>query len=442
MSTLRSLPILIYLSILPISADTVVLNTGDSLTGKVQSMDSSVVRLDYPFAKAPLALKSSALKACIFEENTDQATETHTTSVTLVSGDKLAGNILNMNKDTLTLENTSIGHISIPRNTISSMILNLSNSKPVYTGPQNRKEWSESDEWSYEDGALISNGNGYIYSDLRLPDDFILKFTCSWEGSPQMKIHFCDPGLSAGTSADRYTFSINRSGMDLKRENSKGSGARYNTIAEIPRRMDKLKEKTVDIEFRVDRTKGVTFIFINGRPEGMHTDLFGDGPPRGSGVTIHSASNASAANHVSNIEVLTWDAVGAHQRNEKRSTIDKDSVIDSEGQLFTGDIESIRPEDGKLTVFLDSPFSRNGKTMPIPAKYLSTIFLALDTAPEDIIQKDEKFTLSLQENGILSVPSLTLTPETAEFTHPELGQLSLKRSSIRSITLAPEKEND
>jgi len=417
MSLIHRIATFTLLSLLPLVADEIILSTGETLTGTVQNIeDSGIVQLDYPFAKAPLALKPSALSACIFEGADIPRTDRHTSAITLISGDKIAGNILSLDQNTLILENSAVGKMNVPRNTISSMAFNLSNSLPIYNGPKNRDEWSESDEWSYEDGALVSNGSSSIYSDVKLPDDFIIRFKCSWESSPQMKVHFCDPGVPLGTHSDRYTFSINRSGIDLKRENSKGQGARYNTIAEIPKRMDRLKEKSVDIEFRVDRTKGVIFIFINGRSEGMHTDPFGKGPPTGTGLTIQSASNASATN--------------------------KDSVIDVEGQLFTGTIKTIREVNKKLTIFLDNPFSRDGKVMSIPAKYLSIAFLALDTPLEETIQKNEKFTLSLHENGLLNVSEIQLTPESAEVIHAELGKITIQRKALRSITLAPQEKND
>lgn len=427
-----------------LQADEVLLTTGDTLTGTIKSMErDGILELDYPFAKAPLAIKADAFHSVTLSSAESIPAVTHKNAIGLVSGDTVAGNILSLSHESLIFENTSMGRIQVPRTAVSSLSFNLSSSQRVYSGPGMRSDWTESDEWVLEDQALISHGAGGIYSDIGLPDDFILRFNYEWEGFPQVNIFFCDPGGDQNSPRDRFRFTITRSGMTLLRESTQGNGLRHNKMAEIYRRMDLLEEKQIGIELRVDRTKRVIFLNINGEEEGMFSDVGGEAAPRGSGMTIHSSSGSGASNFISDIEVLSWDALGSHQRQEKRSSIDKDSLVDSDGQLYTGTIQRIAEEDGRQVVFLDSPFARNGQVMRIPSEHISMLFLALETPPDEHPETDSShYVLSLHEKGTLRTPEVTITPETATVTHPELGPLTIQRRAIRSITFKATDPND
>ncbi len=419
---------------IPLHADDLTLAGGTShLTGTVRSINGTgLVELASPLSPEPLLLKGGMVDKVEFS-NTDAAQEPPSALIELANGDTLAVSLDGLDAQALTVTSPEAGRLQIPRAALSSAQLGIRRIKTIYSGPKRLDEWADGEadtkNWEFKDGGLIASGPATASKDIGLPQQFILRFTLTWEEkkAPNFQVHFADPLRAKGELCDRYYLQFGGAGLEMKREAA--TGKRYNTIIQLNRTPNQYPDHRIQVEIRVDRIGARIQLFINGEPEGEIADPITP-IPDGSGITLTSNTSNGNSQEIRDIEVLEFDDSRVRHHAEERGNPENDSLISREDDRWGGRLIDIHRAGGESVFRFKSDFQE--APLEIPEADVSTIFFAA----RDRVKPDDRqppFVLKLRGNGSIQVESCHFTEDTVTAAHPLLGPLTLRRDGILSM---------
>lgn len=410
-------------------ADEVTLEGEARLEGKVTAIgEGGATSLDSPLSAEPLALRAGSVRKVVFADTEEAATQ-GSTRVKLKSGDVIPCELKSLDADSLTVVTGFSNDLKIPRTALSSLELGIIAQKPIYSDAKDLSGWNTT-AWKFKDDSFVAGSSGSMSRKFELPDQFILHFRLSWKGQPNLRVFFSDPLETGGSQIDRYFMQFNNAGFALQRQNS--TGRTYIPFVNLARRPDSFQDSQIEIEVRVDRTQSMVWLYLDGNLEGRFNDPAA--APKGGGIVIESNAGNDSEQHISDFRLMAWDATGDRHRTEERGDKKSDSLIDSEGDRYSGHLESLSlGADSQATLMFKSPLLE--KVMSIPAKRVSTVFFADGPAPADATPAS--LLLKLRDGGRIRVDQCTFSGDNLQVRHPVLGQLPMKRSSILSIEQAP-----
>lgn len=405
------------------------------LSGEVTSMDADgTIELVSPFSAKPMKIRGDKAIRVDFGA---VKTGSHVSDqkVELSNGDVLPVRVNVLANDLLSVESEDLGQISIPREILSSIQLGIFPKRVIYSGPTDFTGWIREKEgsqnWTIDGDQFVAEGLGMISKDVGLPEKFIIKFSFAWNNYPNFQFRFADPQDGLKESADRYIFQIVGSGLGIFREST---GGKANVpIVFLNRTSERQRENQMDIEIRMDRSRGKIQLLIDGEMEGGFTDPI-PGIPSGTGISLVSKAPRESSQRVGKIEILEWDDRGDRHRSEERGDGKSDSLIGRNGERLGGMLTGIR-KDGETSVYLfKSDFQKD--IMELPEEEVSTLFLSGQSEPE---QKDVSggYVLSLRGGGEISVSSCAFGDGKVRVVHPLLGSLEIDRAGITSLERRP-----
>ncbi len=430
-SKLRRLGILALLaSSSPSPADELTLNGEAHLAGTVTAIsENGGVRLQSPLSAEPLQLRPGSLKKITFAES-PETPSSGTTRVKLHSGDILPCELKSLDGETLKVGTSFSAELGIPRSAISSLELGILAEKPLYAGTDGMEGW-KTNAWKFKDGTFSSFSTGPLSRAFELPDQYIIRFRLSWKNMPNIRICFADPLDPQQKAPNRYFMQFNSSGFSLHRESS--TGRHFLPFTTLSRRPDSFNNSQMDVEVRVDRTQSMVWLYLDGNLEGRFTDA--PPAPKTGGISFESNTGNESEHRISDLRILSWDATGDRHRTEDRGDRKSDSLIDAQGDRYSGRLESLTLEpNSEASLVFKSPLLE--KPIVIPAKKVSTVFFAEAKATEDKA-KVMPLILTMRDGGTLKIASCTFSGDNLQVNHPLLGPLTLKRSSLLSIEQAP-----
>jgi hypothetical protein len=433
-------PLALCCLVLPAAAraDEVTLDGGkDRLSGAVRSIDESgVIALESPLAAEPLRLKSSAVEKIRFS-TTAAAAQNPTALVELTNGDLLPADIEAMDEEKLTVVSPQAGRLEIPRAALKSMQLGVSSEQMIYQGPRSLEEWTtpggEIKNWTFNQNALVANGQAQAAMRLELPQQFTLRFTLVWQPrqQPNFQVFFADPLMEKGVASDRYYLQFGGAGLEVKREAAEGK--RYHTILLLNRTPDQFPANRLGVELRVDRKSSRLQLFLNGEPEGAFADPIA-APPAGSGIAFTSNAAAGISQEIREIEVRELDADRHKHRTEERGDPEHDSLISRDDDRWTGRLLDIRETPAGRVLRFQGKFQQ--EPLEIAASEVSTVFFAAAKPAEQAAAKPG-FILRLHGGGALRLASSRFEDGIVSASHPLLGELKLRREGLASIERGP-----
>lgn len=418
-------------------ADQITLSGEGRLSGTVSSInDEGVVSLESPLAAEPILLRAEAVRKVTFSEP-ETVEKLPTSRLELVNGDMLPVSVESLDENEIQVVSPVVGKLTVPRASLKSLLLGIHPSKVLYAGPKSdgdfKAEGAQAANWSFDDGYLSVEGQGRVTRNTHLPKQFALKFTIDWHHMPQFQFYFADPLTPQHQAADRYYFQFNPSGVEIKRESTKGR--RYTSITgPLNRRPDRYLENRLKVEIRVDRENAMLYLFLNDEPEGRFKDPL-EGVPMGGGLSIVSSAGNDTETRVSHIQVLEWDHDGDRHRTENRGDPADDALIERRGDRFGGRLLSIRQAPGGPVFSFKSDFQ--DAPIELPESEISAIFFRQDgAAPE---AGGNPFALRMRGDGLLRVTSCSFPGDRIEAVHPLLGALVFSKNGVSALERIPEK---
>lgn len=412
-------------------ADDLTLADDARLTGTVRSInEAGVVELASVLSPEPLLLRAGAVGKVEFSAP-ESVPNPPGTLIELTNGDLLPATIENLDDKNLTVTTADAGRMVIPRVALKSMQLGVHKRRVIYSGPKNLEEWTRDGEgsrnWAFANKSLVANGPARASRNFEAPQQFILRFTLKWQGSPNFKIFFADPLTPKVDPVDRYYLQFNGAGLEIKRESTQGQA--FQTVIIPPATPEQFPENQVDVEIRVDRKTSRLHLFLNGEPEGAGVDPVAK-PPMGNGVTFVNNSPVGMTQEIRGIEVIEFDNTRTRHRAEDRGDPRTDSLISRDEDRWGGHLTGIRQGPDGVVFSFKSDFQE--EPLELAEADVSTIFFAKpeqEAAPAQV----HPFVLRLRGEGSLRVSSCTFSGDTISARHPLLGALTISRAGVSAL---------
>jgi hypothetical protein len=414
-----------------VGAAEISFNGENKITGELMAMDQDgMVTLKTPHANEPIRLVSDKISRINFG-NSPEKNEMPKQSVTLINGDSFPAEILSLDDKILKIKSPSLGELDIRREMIGSLDIGMLSRKAIYNGPKQISEWTNSvdevSEWKVENGILINQGSGQIYRDVKLPENYSVRFKLAWEKSPNFLFYFSDPMDYTGKIVNRYFLQFGRAGIGIKREST--GKQRYPQIADIKKLPQEFVDNEMWLEVRVNRKAGKIDLYINDLLQGRYEDK-NSIIPTGSGIAFKCYDAAEDNSlKISEIYVSEWDDRGDKHRTEDRGNIKEDAVIGRNGERFGGRMLSITDGKAGKAYRFKSTFQEN--PIDLPDAEVSTVYFAVaqNTNPKEF----KGMNLFLQGSGNVQVSKCELNDSMIRITHPLLGDLQLNRTAVSHL---------
>lgn len=429
---MRPLPLLLAAIFLPATLacgdDQVSLAGGGQLRGTINDLSAEGAITMLPrVASGPIVIPRDAINMVKFAETAPEP-EAHPSLVRLRNGDSLPCEVLALDSANLRIRTWYSGEHTIPRTAVAAMFLGMRPERPVFSGPDDLANWSENSGWRLEDNALVCADRGTIRRDLKLPENYILKFRLAWEGPPNIVIDFAETtGKPKGP--DYYRFTLNPGGADLKRSKAgnRFTPSLYNS-GPVP---TLIAAGEAEFEFRVNRQAREVHVFIDGRWAKRAIDASSPELPTGTGITIQCQGNNQGQQMIKNIEVFEWDAMSQSHREEGPGAGNSDSIINSDNERFSGTLREIAGTGPKASVVLENPHFAEGR-MTIPRTAVSAVYL---TGPEPSLPEGKSMSLRLRSSGLLTLKDSKFADKFLVCEHPLIGAMRIDRRALDSLSI-------
>jgi hypothetical protein len=407
--------------------DQVTLNDGSMLRGAVSDLSAEgAISLTPEVASGKVIIPRAAINSVKFAQAQAEP-ETHASMITLRNGDSLPCEVLGLDASQVRIRTWFSGEHSIPRAAVASLSLGVRPQRQVYTGPDDIATWVENVGWRFEDNALVANERGLIRRDIQLPANYILRFRLAWEGAPNFIVEFGEVAGKQKQSDDRYRFSVNGGGVELKRQRPGGRWAPpLFTSGPLPA-MQGAGE--AEFEFRVDSKSQEIHLYIDGRWVKRIIDRSSTALPPGTAITFQCMGNNQGPQQIKSLDVFEWDAMTQRHQNEGPGAGKEDSIITSDGERFGGQIREIAGSGAGATVLSENAHAPDG-VIRIALKNVTTIYFV---GPEPKLPAGESMTLQLRTKGLLTLKESRFDASSLICQHPLIGAMRIDRRALSSL---------
>lgn len=202
----------------PAGDDLILFDNGDVMHGIFGGIQDGLLweRNDID---RPIKFSIPAIRQVVFKGSSGVVMEKETSFITLVSGDRIPGEIVSLDDKSLVIKSSVVGDVTIPREHLESLSPNPFDGELFYSGPYNSNGWvildyrktekkdetetketkeknpkkeiiEETDKDEKESSAWIHSGASFysldnralVYPDANMPDIGRLKFKAEWKG--------------------------------------------------------------------------------------------------------------------------------------------------------------------------------------------------------------------------------------------------------------------
>jgi len=205
------------------SLDHLRFTNGDQLEGSFGGINASgKIFWERTDLAAPLELQREKVRQIVLRNARPVSPLTDPCHVTLINGDRIPGRVAAADEHEVTLETTSAGILTLPRDTIAAVSPNPFGGRLLYAGPFDDKGWNivhaenpaggvdpfapngpplppkkkkgaepEKPAWSHAGAAWYSRAGGdAITYDAGMPDRALLRFKLGWRARPTIAVAF------------------------------------------------------------------------------------------------------------------------------------------------------------------------------------------------------------------------------------------------------------
>jgi len=197
----------------PVGDDLILFNNGDLMHGEFAGIEETGLIWKRNDIERNIKFSTPSIKQIIFESSRRLKFNERSSFITLVSGDRIPGQIISLDDKNLSIKSPITGELSLPRNLIRAITPNPFDGEIHYLGPYNSDGWltletieeekkkdeAEADEKNAEEEApsktkpssWIHSGTSFfsqtqsplILADAMLPDSGRVRFNVSWKGT-------------------------------------------------------------------------------------------------------------------------------------------------------------------------------------------------------------------------------------------------------------------
>lgn len=447
---------------------------GDTLHGSFLGFDKDHTMLwKNSEATDPIQFSTKKTHRIVLNRGQGHKSVEQNSTITLVNGDIIPGNITSANDKTVTLATDHLGTLTIPRDAVAQIAPNPYGGKLIYYGPLSPKGWKtvsppapkkddekekeakealekigkdeakkeKETDWKHIASAWYAGTDKYRYlvrEDV-LPDKCRLSFKLAWRGSlySNIAIHadFAPPAYDgkedtrnnmAATVGHAYVISISTHSATLYSctfdETGKPSSTR---IDDAHVSLNLSGKEDADFEIRLDRPNKQILLYLNGQFK-TKWNLGDTYEGKGNALAFRNLRYSNAELRVSDIVVSKWN--GLKDSAQSMSTPERDVILLTNGvDRFSGTFNQLN--DGKVSF----QGTYNNK-LSIPSDEIQEIHFAssnLRKMPE--VDKDKSVYFYVHPYGRISgVPSVGEQGRT-KLISDILGEISLDTNYVNII---------
>ncbi|MEJ6581229.1 MAG: hypothetical protein QNL33_01460 [Akkermansiaceae bacterium] len=415
-----------------LATDLVTLKSGDVFTGEVMALSDGIITLDSPHSDTPLKVRNENLQRLKFGETSTDELPKNSQVLNLRNGDTMPGQIVGLSDTHVSFQTWFAGQLEIPRNQIESLFFGVTTQTTIYRGPKDLVDWDQGNEsrWEFDEGRLRSRDRGTIGKDFKLPANFIFSTRFTWINSPNLSIHLCSDSITSAGEAgsNSYLLYANSQGIQIRRVTPQENGRpQYKTLITYDAPLRDIKEQSVEIEVRIDRSGRMLQLSING--EALAPGFDPEAPPTGTHIVFESLSSGRRDIQIEDIHIQEWDTKTQRFRAEPRADEKSDTLTVDDGDRFSGKIVSYDPTSEDKGFVVTSPQSQQPIT--IPQENCSVMYFSKQ---ESTPESKGEYRLDLRSGGGLTLSEIKLGAQNLEANHPWLGQMTLDRRIMSSIS--------
>jgi hypothetical protein len=320
----------------PAGDDLILFDNGDVMHGIFGGIQDGLLweRKDID---RPIKFSIPAIRQVVFKGSSGVVMEKETSFITLASGDRIPGEIVSLDENSLVIKSSIVGDVKIPRKHIKSLSPNPFDGELFYSGPYNSNGWiildyrkaekkdqteaeatkadkpktevteekNKSSAWIHSGASFYSLDNrALVYPDANMPDIGRLKFKAEWKGRLNLTLalhsdftRVLPPEKKEGPDAE--------DAVKPKGENEKKPEANEESEELIPAQLQ--KEKLIDLR-ESNGFQSITWIDPSKR---THADMFGTGYT----MTLYSSYPNLSRNYFSEAGVARTQRMASVRSN-------------------------------------------------------------------------------------------------------------------------------
>ena len=320
----------------PAGDDLILFDNGDVMHGIFGGIQDGLLweRKDID---RPIKFSIPAIRQVVFKGSSGVVMEKETSFITLASGDRIPGEIVSLDENSLVIKSSIVGDVKIPRKHIKSLSPNPFDGELFYSGPYNSNGWiildyrkaekkdqteaeatkadkpktevteekNKSSAWIHSGASFYSLDNrALVYPDANMPDIGRLKFKAEWKGRLNLT-------LALHSDFTRVLPPEKKEGPDAedtvkpKGEDEKKPEANEESEELIPAQLQ--KEKLIDLREN-NGFQSITWIDPSKR---THADMFGTGYT----MTLYSSYPNLSRNYFSEAGVARTQRMASVRSN-------------------------------------------------------------------------------------------------------------------------------
>jgi len=410
-------------------ADVVKLVQDDALTGTISALNNEGVTITSTLTPTPIEIKADKITKITFDSQ-QEARHQHTEQVTLANGDILPCRVTSMDDDSLLISTWYAGKLLIPRHSIQSLQFGISTNQVIYQGTDAPTEWtSHKGQWSYSNSkGYTCQGVGTLARQLEQTENLHINFDLTWQSNPNFTFRFCAENNKAHTKQNAYEFTFNSAGINLRRVLKNQTPSPLTSIARKPHEISK---QQVNIDLLVNRALGEITLHIDGQMFGRWSD--NAEATEGNYIILNDGSNQANGFHINNLVISNWMGGSQPRYQEKLSQGKEDIMIDSEGEILSGQLKSISQTKANNRIIHLKP--RHSGLIQVPEYRISTLIFAAQT--DNPKHSPAHYNAQFVGGGTIQLKNPQLTDGKITIHHSILGPIRIDITSVSSITVQP-----
>ena len=394
--------------------DKLKLLNGDLLSGKFTGMKDGAVLWEHPAFNTVVAVDGQKLESLSLV-GPGSTGKQHGSSVELINGDMLQGDLVELNDKSLLLDTWYGGKLEIPRESVLALRPGLKSARVIYQGPEGGPDgWKTGNRntgqpmkpfgnnavrmnqpaagnlalqivqgrqmaanvgkpataqqgWRYNDNGFLSSTSGPILGrdDLEMPDKVRIEFDIQWANYFGFGLNIFTDNLANEYSGNSYSLRFDHSNVYVYRYRN-GSSSRVG--GNVPSQMQQPMTRA-HITVCVDKNEKTIAILVNGKLLNQWKDPGTEFAGKGKGLLFTSRN--SYPMRLSGIRITEWDGNLPESKTRQRGNGESDFVQLKNEDLISGTAKSIK--DGNLLLSM--------KFADVPVKMEDVAMLELNNSP-------------------------------------------------------------
>lgn len=392
---------------------------GNFIRGQAIELRDGTFRWQHGLSGSEMEFPANTIKRVLFSGET--APNPSGDILFLDSGDILSGTIQSLDEEHLVIVSPVLGEFKLDRQRLRLARLAQRAGTVLFTDAGELKDWTLTDEnrggeWASTNGVLRYTGKGHgqtLARDVKLPPSADVTFELAWDEDKAeegglgavFSLMLAAGDAEGGSGNGCYRIQFARSWATVERAYGKDSGQSSNTLGRFQLHRFRDLGRTVLVRVVLDRQRKKLHVFLNGQSAGEVTDDSQDAP---TGTWAGFETGGMGNFRLRNLRVESWNGfLGNKLATTTKAATTNDLVITApDGDEIFGKIKTIREDPERGRVVETAVAVNQSKPLVIPVSRIAHLSFAQSGASAPV--EEDPTILLLDDGSKVAVKSVTL----------------------------------